>query len=84
MKFYIHEMHFNTGKLLQYNRKQNDLLFACYTSVYILFSNFASRHLRDFGDTRPIVSERAKTTPSHYGIWCWSLLALEWTPIFTS
>ena len=20
----------------------------------------------------------------HYGIWCWSLLALEWTPIFTS
>ena len=21
---------------------------------------------------------------SHYGIWCWSLLTLEWTPIFTS
>ena len=21
---------------------------------------------------------------THYGIWCWSLLALEWTPIFTS
>ena len=20
----------------------------------------------------------------HYGIWCWSLLALEWTPVFTS
>ena len=23
-------------------------------------------------------------TEIHYGIWCWSLLALEWTPIFTS
>ena len=21
---------------------------------------------------------------SHYGVWCWSLLALEWSPIFTS
>ena len=58
-------MYFNTGKLLQYNRTQNFRLVVCYTSVNILFLNFASRHLRDLGDTRPIVSECAKTTLSH-------------------
>ena len=28
--------------------------------------------------------ERGAKIHVHYGIWCWSLLALEWTPIFTS
>ena len=51
------------------NRTQTFLLVICYTSVNILFSNFASRHLRDLDDTRPIVSERAKTTPSHGEGW---------------
>ena len=58
-------MYFNTGKLLEYDRMQNFLLVVCYTSVNIIFSNFASRHMWDLCDTRPIVSERAKTTPSH-------------------
>ena len=58
-------MYSKTEKLLQYNRTQNFLLVVCYTSVNILFSKFASCHLRSLGDTRPFVSERAKTTPSH-------------------
>ena len=58
-------MYFNTGKLLQYNRTQNFRSVVCYTRLNILFLNFASRHPRDLSDTHPIVSERAKTTPSH-------------------
>ena len=58
----------------KYNRTQNDLLLDCYTSVKSIFSNFASRHMWYFGDTRPIVSERAKTTPSHRVDWLSSCL----------
>ena len=57
MKFYIHDVYFNAGKLLQYKRRTSFLLVVCYKSVNILFSNFASRHRRDLSDTRPIVSE---------------------------
>ena len=73
-KSYIHELYFNTGKLLQNKWTQNFLLLICYTSVNILFPTFASRHLRDLDNTRPIVSERAKTTPSHGVGWLSSCL----------
>ena len=68
-KFYIHEMYFDTRKLLHYNRTQIFRLVVCYTNVNILFSNFASRHLRSLCDTRVIVLERAMTTPSHGVRW---------------
>ena len=51
----------NTGSLLQYKRTERFRLVVCYTGVNILFSNFASCHKRDFDDTHPIVSERAKS-----------------------
>ena len=42
--------------------EQNFLLVVCYTSVNILFSNFAPCHLWNPGDTLPIVSEQWQKT----------------------
>ena len=31
-----------------------------------------------------IITDAKLVDSNHYGIWCWSLLAIEWIPIFTS
>ena len=43
--------------------------FVCCRTTNFIFLNVVWRHLRYFGDTHRIVSERAKTVPSH-GVRC--------------
>ena len=46
------------------------ILFQLFdTEVNLVFFYFMLRHVRYFGDTRPVVSEWAKTVPS-YGVRC--------------
>ena len=45
------------------------------TEINSLFGQFLSRFL---------INQIRFWHSYHYGIWCWSLLAVEWTPIFTS
>ena len=54
-------MYFYIAKLLPCNWTLDSVLFDWYRTANLMFSNCVWRHLWYFGDTTPIVSERAKT-----------------------
>ena len=58
-------MYFYIAKLLPCNQTLDPVLFVWYRTANLMFLNCVWRQLWYFGDTTPIVSERAKTEPSH-------------------
>ena len=57
-------MYFYIAKLLPCNWTLDSVLFVWYRTANLMFLNCVWRHLWYFGDTTPIVLERAKTEPS--------------------
>ena len=60
-------MYFHIAKLLPCRAIEHLILFlfVWYRTAHLMFLNCGWRRLWYFGDTTPIVSERAKTEPSH-------------------
>ena len=58
-------MFFYIAKLLPCNWTLDSVSFVWYRTANLMFLNYVWRHLWYFGDTTQIVSEGAKTEPSH-------------------
>ena len=58
-------MYFYIANVLPCNWTLDPVLFVWYKTANLMFLNRVWRHPWYFGDTTPIVSERAKTEPSH-------------------